>query len=108
MELVIFAVMGIVFIVIGIINMRGNIDTLHSYHRHRVAKEDVKPMGKLIGIGMFIIGGTMLPAGVLFMLDGLLSVPALSLAGSVVLVIGLVVGVGLNLYAIFKYNKGLF
>ena len=108
MELVIFAVMSIVFIVIGIMNVKGNITTLHSYHRHRVAEEDKKPMGKLVGTGMIIIGGTMLPAGVLFMLDGLLSVPALSVAGSIVLIGGLVIGVGLNFYAIFKYNKGLF
>ena len=108
MELVIFAVMSIIFIVIGIMNVKGNITTLHSYHRNRVAEEDKKPMGKLIGIGMFIIGGTMLPAGVLFMLDGLLSAPALSVAASIVMVSGLVIGLGLNFYAISKYNKGLF
>ncbi|MBQ8331912.1 MAG: hypothetical protein IJX94_05390 [Clostridia bacterium] len=35
--------------VLGIINMTGNISSLHWYHRQRVTKEDRKPFGKLVG-----------------------------------------------------------
>ena len=38
--------LGIVCIVIGIFNARGDISTLHSYHRKRVSEEDRIPFGK--------------------------------------------------------------
>ena len=57
-------IVGIICIVIGIINMKGNISSLHSYHRSRVAPEDVKPFGKLVGIGMIIIGIALMISGV--------------------------------------------
>jgi hypothetical protein len=34
---------GVVCIVLGISNMRGNISSLHSYHRSRVSEEDRSP-----------------------------------------------------------------
>ena len=53
-NIVVFLV-GVVFIVLGISNMRGNISTLHSYHRHRVSEEDRIPFGKQVGLGTIII-----------------------------------------------------
>ena len=47
---------GVVCIVLGISNMRGNISSLHSYHRHRVSEEDRIPFGKQVGLGTIIIG----------------------------------------------------
>ena len=47
---------GVVCIVLGISNMRGNISSLHSYHRHRVSEEDKAPFGKQVGLGTIIIG----------------------------------------------------
>ena len=47
---------GVVCIVLGISNMRGNISTLHSYHRHRVSEEDRIPFGKQVGLGTMGIG----------------------------------------------------
>ena len=41
---------GVVCIVLGISNMRGNISSLHSYHRHRVSEEDRIPFGKQVGL----------------------------------------------------------
>ena len=43
-------VVGATCIVLGIINMCGNINTLHAYHRKRVRPEDVKKLGKLVGL----------------------------------------------------------
>ena len=42
-------IVGVVCIVLGISNMRGNISSLHSYHRHRVTAEDRIPFGKMVG-----------------------------------------------------------
>ena len=108
MELLITFIMGGIFFILGFMNMRGDISTLHSYHRHRVAEEDKKPMGKTIGIGMFIMGVGVMVSGVFFLLDRLLSAPVLSIVGAVIMVGGIAVGAVFNLYGIIKYNKGLF
>ena len=47
---------GVVCIVLGRSNMRGNISSLHSYHRHRVSEEDRIPFGKQVGLGTIIVG----------------------------------------------------
>ena len=47
---------GVVCIVLGISNMRGNISSLHSYHRSRVSEEDRIPFGKQVGLGTIIVG----------------------------------------------------
>ena len=49
-------IIGIVLIVIGISNTRGNISSLHSYHRNRVSEEDKIPFGRLVGLGTIVIG----------------------------------------------------
>ena len=108
METIVTVVLGIVFIIIGIVNMSGNISLLHSYHRKRVAEEDKKPMGRVVGLGMLIIGGGMIPSGILFGIAELTSKAAFSVAGGVLLAVSMTVGLILNLYGIIKYNKGLF
>ena len=55
-ESIIPIAIGILISVLGIINMTGNISSLHSYHRHRVKEEDIKPFGRLVGTGTLIIG----------------------------------------------------
>ena len=57
------ALIGVVCIVIGISNRKGNISLLHSYHTKRVAEEDKLPLGKLVGLGMMIVGIALLIAG---------------------------------------------
>ena len=47
---------GILISVLGIINMTGNISSLHSYHRHRVTEENQKPFGRLVGAGTLTVG----------------------------------------------------
>ena len=49
-------ILGAIMCVLGTVNMTGNISSLHSYHRHRVSAADVKPFGKLVGLGTIIIG----------------------------------------------------
>ena len=59
-ELIIQIIIGLVLIVIGIFNTKGNISLLHSYHRKRIKEEDIKPFGKKVGIGTIIIGITII------------------------------------------------
>ena len=60
MEFLFTSILGIVFIIIGVLNCKGNASMLHSYHRKRVREEDIIPFGKIVGTGMFFISGGML------------------------------------------------
>ena len=48
--------LGALIIVIGIRNLKGDVATLHRYHRKRVSEEDLLPFGRKIGTGTVIIG----------------------------------------------------
>ena len=96
---------GIIIIVLGAINMTGNISSLHSYHRHRVAEKDIKPFGRLVGLGNVLCGVGVIVFGILtFALEGLLS----PLASGVIFGVFLALGLGISFYAMIKYNKGIF
>ena len=99
---------GILIIALGVVNMLGNISTLHSYHRHRVKPEDVKPLGRLVGIGTMLCGVGCITFGVFELIAHKAGNEALLLAGSIVLVSLIIVGCLINIFAIIKYNKGLF
>ena len=101
LEFIIQIIIGLVLIIIGIFNMKGNISLLHSYHRKRVKKEDIIPFGKKVGIGSIIIGITIILAGVFTILN-------YTNISNVILVIGLITGFIIIFYAMFKYNKGIF
>ena len=100
--------LGLLLIVLGISNRKGNISSLHRYHRKRVSEEDRIPFGKLVGTGTIIIGIALLGSGVLSCLAMRLEQEMYVLIGNIVLGIGFVIGLGLNFYAMFKYNKGIF
>ncbi len=100
--------LGVIFIVIGIFNTRGDISTLHSYHRKRVSEEDRIPFGKKVGLGMMIIGVPLIVFGGLTFLANTLANNIFIICGTVILIIGLIVGLGLSFYAMIKYNKGIF
>ena len=107
-EIIATAIFGAILCVIGVINMTGNISTLHRHHRHRDEEEDKKPMGKLVGIGTLVIGLSMIVFGALTYLNEKVGSVALQWFSYGELITGLVVGIVLNCYAIIKYNKGLF
>ena len=95
---------GLLIIVIGITNIRGNISTIHSYHRHRVAKEDEKPFGKLMGTGSLIIGVGIIINGIINYIGN----EAYIIIGIVILFTSIIIGAFLCVYAMNKYNKGIF
>ena len=100
--------LGIVICVIGIRNMQGDISTLHSYHRSRVSEEDVKPMGKLVGLGTIIIGASVIIYSILLLVTLKTALDIFTLVGAAILIVGIVIGLVLNVYAMKKYNGGVF
>lgn len=99
---------GLVLCILGIVNMTGNISSLHSYHRKRVTEENRKPFGRLVGVGTLIIGIAVIAYSTFLLIYEKTSVTAWITAGSAVLITGIVVGLGLSFYAMIKYNKGIF
>ena len=92
---------GTIISVLGIFNLRGNIGSIHWYNRRKVSKEDQLPYCRCVGLGTLLIGAAMIVAGVL---QALVSVEA----GAVVILIGIIIGLVLIIYAQFKYNRGIF
>ena len=101
-------VIGLLISVIGVINMTGNISSLHRYHRHRVTEENRKPFGRLVGLGTLIIGVSLILFGVLSILAESLMLDALVFVGVPLLLVCIALGLALTLYAMIKYNKGIF
>ncbi len=99
---------GVVCIVLGISNMRGNISSLHSYHRHRVSEEDRIPFGKQVGLGTMIIGIGIIIFSVLSAVTLYTENNIFTLIGTAVLIVGIVVGLIMSFKAMIKYNKGIF
>ena len=105
MEHILAAIVGIVCIVIGISNRKGNLSMLHSYHKNNVSEEDRIPFGKLVGVGMIIVGVALAAYGGLCFASDMLQEAMYATVGNAVLIIGLVVGLGLAFFAMKKYNK---
>ena len=107
-SLIISVGLGMILGVLGIINMTGNISSLHSYHRKRVSEEDRLPFGRLVGLGTLIIGVAIALYGLLTYLAAVRQIALFEILGFFILIPAILVGVGLNLYAMIKYNKGIF
>mgnify|MGYP001044304357 FL=1 len=100
MDHIALLILGIFISVIGIVNMTGNISTIHSYNRRKVKEEDVPKYGRAVGTGTLIIGVSLIAAFVRTFWSEkpmyFIVIPAF------------VIGLGFILYAQFKYNKGIF
>ena len=99
---------GVILIILGISNMRGNISSLHSYHRHRVSEEDRIPFGKQVGLGIVIIGVGIIIFSILSVITLYTENTIYISVGTVVLIVGIIVGLVLSFKAMIKYNKGIF
>lgn len=102
-EFIIQMIIGLGLIIIGIFNTKGNISLLHSYHRKRVKKEDELPFGKKIGLGIIIIGCSMIISVILLFINEIYL-----LISNIILAGGYIIGLIIIFYALFKYNKGIF
>lgn len=101
-------IVGIICIVLGALNMRGKISSIHSYHRQRVKEEDKIPFGKGVGLGTIIIGGAIIIFGILSAITLYTDNQSFVLAGVVILIVGIIIGLILSFRAMIKYNKGIF
>ena len=96
-EFIISLIIAITLIVIGVLNTRGNISTLHSYHRKRVSEENRLPFGRLVGLGTIIAGVAVMICGVLSLIAFYNNSQTLTIIGTVFLIIGNTVGLGIIL-----------
>ena len=100
-------IVGIICIVIGIKNMKGDISSLHSYHKNRVKEEDVLPFGRLVGMGTIIVGAAVILFSALSALAVALGNDVYTVIGTVVMIVGIVAGLGVAFYGMKKYNGGI-
>ena len=102
------AIVGLICILIGISNMKGNISSLHSYHRSRVSEEDRLPFGKLVGKGMIIIGISVCVMALSMLAVEIFENEIFAIVGMILMGVGFVIGLSLAFYAMKKYNGGIF
>ena len=100
MENIFMLLVGIFISVIGIINIRGDISTVHWYNRRKVRQEDVPKYGKAVGAGSLIIGIAIIIAYVVSFWS--------ETAITFIILPAFVVGLGFILYGQIKYNRGIF
>ena len=100
MDNIVLLILGVFISLLGIVNIMGNISTIHSYNRRNVKEEDVPKYGRAIGTGTLIIGVSLIAAFVTTFWS--------EEAMSFIVIPALVIGLGFILYAQFKYNKGIF
>lgn len=99
---------GIACVLLGLSNMRGNISTIHEYHRKRVKEEDKLPFGRQVGLGTVIIGVGIILMGILSLISEWTAVQPILWVGMGIMGLGFVVGLILSFHAMIKYNKGIF
>ena len=103
-----FMILGVAIIVMGVLNTRGNISTMHAHHRRRVSEENRLPFGKMVGAGTIVIGVSLFLNGVLRAVTYFTKILVFSKVGTGVVIVGLLVGCTIMFTAMFKYNKGIF
>jgi len=100
--------LGIIIIGLGVSNMKGNISSIHWYHRQRVTEADRIPFGKAVGLGTIIMGAGIAVFGYLNFAAEKTQNDIFVAIGSVILIAALVVGLVISFWAMIKYNKGIF
>ena len=88
--------------------MKGNISSLHEYHRHRVSEEDRLPFGRMVGLGTIIIGGAVIAFSILTAVGIYTDAQVYVWIANGILIVGLIVGCIISFKAMKKYNKGIF
>ena len=101
-------IVGILCIILGISNMRGNISSIHSYHRSRVTEENKLPFGRLVGLGTVIIGIGIIIFSVAMLLTHFLETSLFIFIGVALMILAFAVGIFVSFYAMKKYNGGIF
>lgn len=100
MDNLMLLILGLFISVLGIVNISGNISTIHSYNRRKVKEVDIPKYGKAVGTGTLIIG-------VSFVLGFIVAFWSEVIMGYIILS-AVIIGLGFILYGQIKYNKGIF
>ena len=53
MDNIALLILGVFISFLGIVNIMGNISTIHSYNRRKVKEEDVPKYGRAVGTGTY-------------------------------------------------------
>ena len=101
MENISYLLMSITCFVFAYAHFKGNVSLVHSYHKRKIKQENLMSYSKTMGVGMLICG-----LGCLMNL--LARLFHLFILGKIGVVIGLVVGIVMMIYAQMKYNHGIF
>lgn len=100
MDNLMLLILGLFISAIGIVNIKGNISTVHSYNRRKVSEEDVPKYGKAVGTGTLIIGVSLI-------ISYFTAFWSMEIMGFIVIP-AIIVGLAFILYAQIKYNHGIF
>lgn len=103
-----YGIAGAAVIVLGAENMKGNISTLHRYHRERVSEEDRIPFGRKVGAGTMIVGSALLLKACSRFAAEKLGSSLPDKVGTAVLAAGQAAGFAMIFNAMSRYNKGIF
>lgn len=100
MDNLMLLILGLFISVLGIVNIKGNISTIHSYNRRKVKEEDIPKYGKAVGTGTLIIGISFIVSFFTTFwseeIIAFIAIPAVA------------IGLAFILYAQIKYNRGIF
>lgn len=100
MENFLLLIVGILLSVLGAVNIKGNIRTIHAYNRRNVREEDIPKYGRAVGTGTLIIGISLTAAFFVSLRN--------EAVVSFIVLPGLAVGLAFILYGQIKYNHGIF
>ncbi|MBQ9718419.1 MAG: hypothetical protein IJV76_10540 [Clostridia bacterium] len=100
MDYIAMLILGVFISALGIVNIMGNISTIHAYNRRKVREEDVPKYGKAVGTGTLIIGASFVVGFAVSFISELLM--------AIIILPAVIVGLGFILYGQFKYNHGIF
>ena len=105
---IIYLIVSVIILIIGILNLKGNISMVHSYHIENIKPEDKLKFAKLMGIGMVIIGVSFFIAGIAMILSNVFTNDLFMIINIVVTIVGFIIGMIICIYSIKKYNKTIF
>lgn len=100
MDNILLLILGIFLSVLGIVNIKGNISTIHSYNRRKVKEEDIPKYGKAVGTGTVIIGAALIVAYLVTFWN--------EAAIDYIVIPAMAIGLAFILYGQIKYNRGIF
>ena len=93
-------IFGIFLSVLGILNIKGDISTIHSYNRRKVKEEDIPKYGKAVGTGTVIMGASLILAYFVTFWN--------EAAIDYIIFPAITIGLAFILYGQIKYNHGIF